>query len=438
MKLNTEANISDHGMADLQALLNLFSQLMRPEIQNAKTNFGRTLANYFQKRLCRPVDEPDAFLLLAVLIPHFSPAFYDQIFVEYFGEGNFPELGGVRGKQHRGILLTGEMLLYLYCKKDLSLKQKMYRRWFSEEHWLFNESIVQLEAPALGEPRLSGKLILAQEYVELFLTGKLGKPDLGADFPAKLISTQQQWQDLVLHPQTYKQVENLQAWLDYGDALLKDWGLARRVKPGYRVLFFGPPGTGKTMTAALLGKSADKDVYRVDLSMVVSKYIGETEKNLAKLFDKAEHKGWILFFDEADSLFGKRTGVQNAHDRYANQEVSYLLQRIEDYDGLVILASNFKDNIDEAFLRRFQAIVSFPLPRAGERLRLWQLSLPSALELAADINLKVIADRYELSGADIVNIVHYVCLLAMAEKRQNLNKEQLILGIERELKKNGK
>ena len=102
--------------------------------------------------------------------------------------------------------------------------------------------------------------------------------------------------------------------------MLTDWGLARRVKPGYRALFYGPPGTGKTLTAALLGKYTERDVYRVDLSMIVSKYIGETEKNLAKLFDKAEHKGWILFFDEADALFGKRTGVQNAHDRYANQE----------------------------------------------------------------------------------------------------------------------
>ena len=242
----------------------------------------------------------------------------------------------------------------------------------------------------------------------------------------------------MLHPQTRQQINDLEAWLKYGNALLSDWGLARRVKPGYRVLFTGPPGTGKTLTASLLGKYTHRDVYRVDLSMVVSKYIGETEKNLAKLFDKAEHKNWVLFFDEADSLFGKRTGVQNSHDRYANQEVSYLLQRVEDYDGLVILASNYKDNIDEAFLRRFQAIVSFPLPRAGERLSLWQKALPEAVQLASDVDLKLIADLYELSGADIVNVVYYVCLRAIADKQQLLTNKQILAGIDRELRKTGK
>src|ERR1044071_9620636 len=122
------------------------------------------------------------------------------------------------------------------------------------------------------------------------------------------------------------------------------------LKRGYKALFYGPSGTGKTLTATLLGKQFDRDVYRVDLSQVVSKYIGETEKNLEKIFTRAENRNWILFFDEADALFGKRSNVQSAHDKYANQEVSYLLQRVEDYNGLLILASNFKNNIDEAFL----------------------------------------------------------------------------------------
>ena len=131
--------------------------------------------------------------------------------------------------------------------------------------------------------------------------------------------------------------------------------MRKRVKPGYRALFHGPPGTGKTLTATLLGKHTGRPVFRIDLSRVVSKYIGETEKNLSRLFDKAEHKDWILFFDEADALFGKRTEIRDAHDKYANQEVAYLLQRIESYAGLVILATNQRGNIDEAFLRRFQA-----------------------------------------------------------------------------------
>lgn len=126
------------------------------------------------------------------------------------------------------------------------------------------------------------------------------------------------------------------------------------------ILFIGGPGTGKKTLATLIGEQAGKDVYRIDLSMIVSKYIGETEKNLELVFARAGNKGWILFFDEADALFGKRTGVRDAHDKYANQEVAYLLQRIEDYNGVVILATNMKNNIDDAFTRRFQTVIRFP------------------------------------------------------------------------------
>jgi SpoVK/Ycf46/Vps4 family AAA+-type ATPase len=128
-----------------------------------------------------------------------------------------------------------------------------------------------------------------------------------------------------------------------------------------KILFIGEPGTGKKTLASLIGQQSGKEVYRIDLSMIVSKYIGETEKNLELVFAKAENKGWILFFDEADALFGKRTNVKDAHDKYANQEVAYLLQRIEDYNGLVIVATNMKHNIDDAFTRRFQTIIRFPL-----------------------------------------------------------------------------
>src|SRR5690606_39095369 len=144
------------------------------------------------------------------------------------------------------------------------------------------------------------------------------------DFPAMRVSTQMEWADLVIKPKTAQQINDIQIWLNHNKAFLQDWEMGKRTKPGFRALFYGPSGTGKTLTATLLGKQFGKDVFRIDLSQVVSKYIGETEKNLEKVFKKAEHKDWILFFDEADALFGKRSNVQNAHDKYANQEVSYL------------------------------------------------------------------------------------------------------------------
>ncbi len=184
----------------------------------------------------------------------------------------------------------------------------------------------------------------------------------------------------MINEELREQINELLDWVKYNDQLMQDWGMNNRLRKGYRSLFYGPPGTGKTFTAGLLGKHTGKEVYKIDLSMVVSKYIGETEKNLELLFARAEDKGWILFFDEADALFGKRTNVRDAHDKYANQEVSYLLQRIEDYNGLIILATNMKNNIDDAFIRRFNSILKFPFPEAAERAAIWQKSFPKHAE----------------------------------------------------------
>jgi SpoVK/Ycf46/Vps4 family AAA+-type ATPase len=214
--------------------------------------------------------------------------------------------------------------------------------------------------------------------------------------------------------------------------------MRRYLKPGYRALFYGPPGTGKTLTATLLGKQTDREVFRVDLSLVVSKYIGETEKNLGQLFDKAQSKNWILFFDEADALFGKRTETRDANDRYANQEVAFLLQKIEEFDGLVILASNLKSNIDPAFARRFQTIIHYPVPNAQERLLLWEKYWPSTMSLASSAKLKDLADRYELTGAGISNVIQLCILRALGNEQKIISSTNLTEAIRLEYQKEGK
>ncbi|NET38503.1 MAG: ATP-binding protein, partial [Cyanothece sp. SIO1E1] len=292
--------------------------------------------------------------------------------------------------------------------------------------------------PADGEPLMSGRLVLAPDYVNLFMHGYMVPPHFSIQFPAQRITTDMEWNDLVLNAQTLQQIHDLETWIIHSPTLIHTWGMKRQLKLGYRALFHGPPGTGKTLTASLLGKYTHKEVYKVDISMVISKFIGETEKNLANLFAKAESKGWILFFDEADALFGKRTNVRDAHDKYANQEVSYLLQRVENYDGLVILASNLKSNIDEAFMRRFQSIIHFPMPDAKERSRLWQLAFPPQAKLDDTINLSEIANRYELSGADIMNVVQYCCLQALKRGDGVIHNSDLICAIKREFSKVGK
>ncbi len=377
-------------------------------------------------------------ILLIALAPHVQPDFFDEIIKKEIPHaGDFPKFGGTRGKQFRGFIPTGQTALFILAGDETS-KQIEIRSLFSEEHLFAQKKILWLDEVPPGEPRMSANIILSQEYVEVFTTGKVARPRFGMRFPAQYIETKMDWEDLVLSKDTLDQVRELETWVKYGELLLSEYGMSKRVKPGYRALFHGPPGTGKTLTATLIGKHTSREVYRIDLSMVVSKYIGETEKNLSNLFAKADNKDWILFFDEADALFGKRTNVKDAHDKYANQEVAYLLQRIEEYNGLVILASNFKSNIDEAFLRRFQAIIHFPMPKARERLKLWRKALPEKFQFDSNVNIEKIAQKYELSGSGITNVIHYTCLSALEKNTSKLSSDMLLAGIKREFFKEGR
>lgn len=245
-------------------------------------------------------------------------------------------------------------------------------------------------------------------------------------------------EQLILPYSTLEQLDEIRQWILHGKTLLSDWQMGQMIKPGYTSLFYGAPGTGKTFAACLLGKYCNCDVYRIDLSMIISKYIGETEKNLSRIFDMAEHKNWILFFDEADALFGKRTKVEDSHDRYANQEVSYLLQRIEDFTGVVILASNLKANIDPAFLRRFQSVIHFPLPTPAERLRIWQNAKSPVAELEKEVRLEQLADVHEITGGTILNSMRFASMKALSRGSNVILKEDLDEAIRREFQKEGK
>jgi hypothetical protein len=377
-------------------------------------------------------------ILLLALIPHMQPNFLDRIVQNHLPQGgDFVEIGGVKLNNHRGMLPTGETAQFVLAGHDLSSRLRIMH-YFSSEHFFHRQGILSLETVKEGEPRMSGRIMLSQEYVEWLTTGKIYAPAFSQEFPAKQLETNMTWDDLVLRPATYNYIDDIKIWLQNHEALMQDPVIARKVKRGYRALFYGPSGTGKTLTASLLGKQYGKDVYRIDLSQVVSKYIGETEKNLEKVFAKAENKNWILFFDEADALFGKRSGISSAHDKYANQEVSYLLQRIEDYPGLIILASNFKNNIDQAFLRRFNSIIHFPIPDAGERLMLWQKNIPITIPFEMDVNLKFYADKYDFSGSSISNVMQYACLHALSRPSPCITNQDIANGIRRELIKEDK
>jgi hypothetical protein len=381
---------------------------------------------------------PERLVLLLALIPSIRPQALDALLHKNAElDRGFSEFGGMRGLHHSGLLPTGETALFLLAGSDLSARFALMDM-FDGRHYFAQHTILGLESVHRNEPPLSGTLTLSRSYVDLFTRGSVSAPSYGTDFPAQRISSNETWDDLVLEPHVMEQVGEIRSWLKHHRTIMDEWGFSRRMKPGYRSLFYGPPGTGKSMTAALIGKEMGRDVYRIDLSMVTSKYIGETEKNLARVFDYASQHDWILFFDEADALFGKRTQTKEAQDRYGNQEVAYLLQRIEEHLSVAILASNFKDNMDDAFIRRFHNIIHFPMPRSGERLNLWRKAFTEQVRLEEANMLEDIAPRYEVSGGAIMNIAHYAALRSAERGEPVITRADIELGVQKELQKEGR
>lgn len=406
-------------------------QIAPPELEKDHSIYAG-FVHYYQLSFAERIT------LMLALAPFVKPQMLDVFFRKNPAtERGYTEFGGLKGNTHGGFLPTGETALFILSGNNV--KQRFeFQKLFDRDHIFARHSILKLEAVHDGEPFLSGALKLSRDILDYLTTGEIHKPDFSTNFPAKLITTRLEWQDLVLEKSVWKQIADLQIWLNHGNTLIQEWDLGKKLRPGYRALFYGPPGSGKTMTASLLGKATGRDVYRIDLSTVVSKYIGETEKNLSRIFDQAQSKGWILFFDEADALFGKRTKVEDAHDKYANQEVSYLLQRIEDFDGIIILASNMKQNLDEAFVRRFESIIQFTVPKKEEREILWREGFSAMSKTEKQLDLSAIAEKYEMSGGAIMNVIRYCSLMALNRGSDIILKEDVEEGIRKEFLKEGK
>ena len=247
------------------------------------------------------------------------------------------------------------------------------------------------------------------------------------------------WEDLVLPPRQLELLRSISAYLRHRDLVLSEWGYERAVArtQGLKVLFAGESGTGKTMAAQVLAHGLGLELFRIDLATIVSKYIGETEKNLDRIFTAAEGSNAVLFFDEADALFGKRSEVSDSHDRYANIEVAYLLQKMESYPGAVMLATNFRRNIDDAFLRRLDFVIDFPFPEPEDRVRIWRLLLPTTAPLAEDLDLEFLATQFKLSGGAIRNCSLAAAFLA-AEDGGLITMEHLVRAVAIEYGKLGR
>jgi hypothetical protein len=361
--------------------------------------------------------EIERFFIAACLVLHFKPQIFDKFLIKNKAfDKRFTEFGGKVDQSNSIFIPTLETIAFIFYGHSFE-SRFLLQRYFDNDHIFMREGVLELSNEKSTNSFLSNTIHLNDEYFQLFTIGTLYKPRYSSNFPAALISSPLTWDELILNKNTLDEVALINTWIENKSEIEQSELLSKKINKGYKCLFYGPPGTGKTLTASLIGKKNNKSVYKVDLSQVVS-------------------KNWILFFDEAESLFSKRTGVQDSKDKYANQQTAYLLQRIENYKGLIILATNLKPNIDLAFSRRIQSVINFPVPSSNEREILWLNALKNISELPGSFITEV-AQSYEISGGVIKNVIQYAWLIA--KKHNNpISKKQILAGIRRELVKDGK
>ena len=407
----------------------IFQVPMKPDLSNDDSKYADFIKNNSLKDIER-------FFIVVCMVLHFKPQIFDKFLIKNkVFDKRFTEFGGQVDQLNSIFIPTLETIAFIFYGDSFE-SRFLLQSYFDNDHIFIRDSILELSTENSTNSFLSNTVHINDEYFQLFTIGAPYKPRYSNNFPASLISTPLTWDELILNKSTLDEVGIINTWIENKLEIEGSEILSKKINKGYKCLFYGPPGTGKTLTASLIGKKNNKDVYKVDLSQVVSKYIGETEKNLAKIFDVAENKNWVLFFDEAESLFSKRTGVQDSKDKNANQQTAYLLQRVESYKGLIILATNLKPNIDLAFSRRIQSVLNFPVPSSNERETLWLNALKNISDLPLSF-IKEISKSYEISGGVIKNVIQYAWLIAKKHKHP-ISEKQILAGIRRELVKDGK
>jgi hypothetical protein len=323
------------------------------------------------------LSEEERTIALLALVKNIQPEILNIFTTIQYVFPNVSFIGGKLSKEPLQYAPTVFTALFIICGKQTDKRVELISRYLHPEAPLFKRGILKsLENdPLLGDSDLE----CTPEFIYRITTGQQYIYQFTAAFPASPVIPKQSWDDLILPHSVRSKVDELIASIKYHEQIINDPEMGRRFKQNILALFSGDPGTGKTLTAGLLGQELQMPVYRIDLSRIVSKWVGETTKNLRNLFDVAENKKWILFFDEADSIFGKRSkGSGEANDHYHNQDISYLLQRIDNYKGFVILATNLGINIDEAFRRRIDLEITFMHPDKDTRVELWRKAFQDA------------------------------------------------------------
>ncbi|MFA0961647.1 ATP-binding protein [Roseivirga sp. BDSF3-8] len=364
-----------------------------------------------------------------VLLP-FTEKFKDTALQYRFG-------GNVR---ERSISFTPTVrtIWFLLSGNDPVLIQH-YRHVLHGKHRLFRDDILRFTGSTESMALPHREVEIDDRFLDYFIGEPYPRLDNETDFPATLSETPLSFEDVVLPDKVKAELEDLTKFIRNRHKLRALGDIRKRLKTSYVVIFSGEPGTGKTVTARTIGKKYGMPVYIVNLSRIVSKYIGETEKNLERVFDRFDGQDCILFFDEADALFGKRTEVKDSKDRYANQEVAFLLQKIEAFEGIVILATNVNDvqqSFDKAFQRRIRRQIKFEFPTEAERLLLWEKTLPAPFAYEESLAQKL-ARNYQLTGSNIHNITSDVIIEALDQDTKMVTFDMVEPYLKTEFQKRG-
>lgn len=384
---------SNEGAAD-------FPALTPPSIpENEQSEYARFLK---QNR----ITDAERLVLALSIVPHLAPGLLD-CFVE--NKNLFIASRILQSSDDISLLPTAQTVLFLLAGNDIEMRGA-HLSIFDTDHLFYKKSVIHLGEASPGASPLDGVISLVAHFRDLFIYNKNRPPRFSADFPAHLLSSDLEWEDLILMPTTAETLNDVKITLRHYHKLRYEWKMGNIMRPGCRVLLYGDSGQGKTLTASLLGKLLNRPVYRVDIAATVSKYIGETNQRLEALFNTAENKDWILFFDEGDAMLGQRNkGGENASGHYANQEVAFLLQRIETFDGIVVIATNLRSNIDYAFQRRFDTTAHFKALDAERQLAVWERFWPKefiAFDAANDLSKLV--HQHPLSPASIINVIRRI------------------------------
>ena len=367
--------------------------------------------------------EPDERLILILaLAPEIDPGLLDHLLAK--GDSR---LGGVTGVRHRGFLPTIQTALFLLAAGDISRNLEA-RKIFDPAGRLLSRNIIIPGGAAPGEPYTSMGLSVRPGVSSYLCTGRQ-RPMVVEDFPAHRLKSQLTWDELVLPPHLFTELDIIRDWLKHCRELRAKFRYSR---PGFKALFYGPSGTGKSLTAALLGQDMGLPVYHLDLGRTITKDLGATERNLDALLNLAERQNGILFFDETDIMLGKSGDNRRSSDSYITQGITSLLSRLEGYDGLVILADSVEDNLNRVMNFRFSTRLYFPQPDAMGRVRLWRNILGDLFRLPEDFGLTELAE-YNLSGGEIVNIVQFLTLGAIKKNDFHLTREALVKAVERQI-----